>query len=144
MKDFIFDNHWDVIKAQLQQRYAQLTDDDVALVAGQGEEMLARLRLKIGISESHLQSELNELYTQQAGVLHQAKAKAGELVDELKAKASAVGSDAKEHASEAYEEARKQARTFQANGEDYVRRNPRQSLLAALCAGFVAGLIIRR
>ena len=41
MKHFSIENHWDAIKGQLKQRYAQLTDDDLSFVEGKGEELLA-------------------------------------------------------------------------------------------------------
>ena len=73
-----------------------------------------------------------------------ARAKAGELTDAFKEKAAAVGEGAKAQATAAYDGARQRARTLLEEGGEYVRQNPRQSLLAALCAGFVAGLLIRR
>ena len=70
--------------------------------------------------------------------------RAGEVVDDLKAKAAAVGDEAKAQAAVAYDHARQRARSLFADGEEYVRQNPRESLLAAVGAGFVAGLLIRR
>ena len=50
MKRFTFENQWDAIKGQLKQRYAQLTDDDLTFVSGKSEELLARLREKLGLN----------------------------------------------------------------------------------------------
>ena len=155
MKHFSIENHWDAIKGQLKQRYAQLTDDDLSFVEGKGEELLARLRGKLHMSAKHLDEVLSELHDAAGGKLdqikakvgefaHDAREKAGELTDAFKEKAAAVGDQVKEQAAAAYESARERGRTLLEEGTEYVRHNPRQSLLAALCAGFVAGLLIRR
>ena len=155
MKPFTFDNHWDTIKGQLKQRYGQLTDDDVTFAEGKGDELLGRLREKLGLNADDLNAQLSDFHAEAGGRLGQvkakvgelagdARAKAGELADEVKAKASALGEEAKAQATAAYGQARRRARTLQEDGEEYVRHNPRESLLVALCAGFAAGLLIRR
>ena len=155
MKHFTFENQWDSIIGQLKQRYGQLTDDDLFFAEGKGEELLARLREKLSLSEQDLTSVLEELKANAAGRVEQVKAKAADLaeevrakvgaaVEEVKAKGSAAADEVKAQAGIAYGDARQRARTLAGDGEEYVRQNPRESLLAALCAGFVAGLLIRR
>lgn len=155
MKHFIFDEQWDAIKGQLKQRYGQLADDDLTFVEGKGEEMLARVRMKLGMSEEDLESVLEELHMPIVNRMEQMKTKAAEfagemrsraggLGEEIKARAATMGEETRVHAAAAYGQARAQARTWWNDGEQYVRENPRESLLAALCAGFVAGLLIRR
>lgn len=155
MKHFTFDNHWDAIKGQLKQRYGQLTDDDLVFAEGKGDELFARLRVTLGLTAVELNGQLEELHGQASSKLEQMKAKVGELAsdarakassvaDDLKARAGVVGEEAKAQAAVAYDQARQRARTLREDGEQYVRQNPRESLLAALCAGFVAGLLIRR
>jgi ElaB/YqjD/DUF883 family membrane-anchored ribosome-binding protein len=155
MKHFTFDDHWDAIKGRLKQRFGQLTDDDLAFVTGKGEELFARLRETLGLSAHDLNALLEELKANAAGRVEQAKMKAADLADDVRAKVSAavedvkakgaaVAEDVKAQAGVAYEEARKRARTLREDAEEYVRQNPRESLVAALCAGFVAGLLIRR
>lgn len=155
MKHFTFENHWDAIKSQLKQRFSQLTDDDLDFVAGKGEELLARLRKKLGLSAAELKALLEELEAGAASRVEQIKARAADLagdvrhkveaaVDDVKAKGAAAVEDIKEQAGAAYQEARQQVRGLCKDGEEYVRQNPRDALVAALCAGFVAGLLIRR
>jgi uncharacterized protein YjbJ (UPF0337 family) len=155
MNHFTFDNHWDAIKGQLKQRYGQLADDDLTFAEGKGEELLARLRNKLGLSAEDLESQLNEMYATAAGKLGRVKAKVGELAgdarakaaevaDDLKARAAAVGAEAKDQAGVAYDHARQRARSLYEEGEEYVRQKPARVMMAAVCAGFVAGLLIRR
>jgi len=155
MKNFTYGTHWDEIKGQLKQRFAQLTDDDLAFVEGKGEELLGRLREKLGMSGKELDHVLFELNTAASDQLEKAKAKIGSLAGEarekanavageVRAKAGAAADEVKAQATAAYGQARERARGLFSEGEEYVRHNPRESLLAALCAGFVAGMLIRR
>ena len=66
------------------------------------------------------------------------------IADDLKERATAFGEEAKVQGAAAYDQARQQVRTLREDGTEYVRQNPRHSILAAVCAGFVAGLLIRR
>ena len=66
MKHFTFDHHWDAIKARLKQRYAQLTDDDLAFVEGKGEELLANIRQKVDASVEDFRALLVELHDESA------------------------------------------------------------------------------
>ena len=155
MKHSSLENSWDSIKGQLQQRYGQLTDDDLTFAEGKGVELLARLREKLGLSAHDLNALLEELKEHATGRVEQVKARAADLADDvrtkvgsavedIKAKGSAAAEEMKAQAGVAYDEARKRARTLREDGEEYVRQNPRETLVAAVCAGFVAGLLIRR
>ena len=144
MKHFTFDNHWDEIKGKLKQRYGQLTDDDFAFVEGKGEELLGRLRERLGISSEDLNALLDELYSEAGSRVEWARHKAAELAEDVRASAATAAEEVKAQAGVAYNQARRQARGFWQEGEEYIRQNPRESLVTALFAGFIAGLLIRR
>jgi ElaB/YqjD/DUF883 family membrane-anchored ribosome-binding protein len=63
---------------------------------------------------------------------------------DLRSAAENKANELRDRAEHAYGEARERARTFQEDGEDYVRENPTRAVLTAVAAGFVLGLIIRR
>ena len=155
MKHFTFDNHWAAIQGQLKQRYAQLTDDDLLFVEGKGEELLARLRQKLALSADALSNLLAEMHSEALAKWEQVKDKvtdlaadarkqAGDLADNWKDKAAAVGEEVKAKTSACCDQAMQRARTFHEDGEEYVRLHPGKSVFVAVCAGFVAGLLIRR
>ncbi len=143
MNHFTFDNRWDAIKGQLKQRYGQLTDDDLTFAEGKGEELLARLGEKLGVSPDELDATLDEIYHAAGGRLDKARDKAADLADDVRAKASAAATEVKAQAEVAYDQARQRARGLREDGEEYVRQNPRESVVAALFAGFIVGLLIR-
>ena len=162
MTTFAIDGSWNQIKGKLRQQFGQLTDDDVSFVEGKGDELLGRLQSKLGMGAD----ELNDLLTGLKGELSDAsdnahegtrelkaaagrfadnlKGRATEVVDDLKHVVSAKADQLKGQAGDVYDQTRQKARTLHEDAEEYVRHNPRQALLTAIAAGFVAGLLIRR
>jgi ElaB/YqjD/DUF883 family membrane-anchored ribosome-binding protein len=72
------------------------------------------------------------------------RAAAEQKAAELKAAAETKAQELKGRAGEAYEQMRSRARTWQEEGEAYVRENPLRGVVTALGAGFVLGLLFRR
>ena len=79
-----------------------------------------------------------------AEVAGSVKEKAGEVATVVREKVSALTGDLREQAGESYEQARERVKTLHGDAEEYVRQKPRESLLVALAAGFVVGLLVRR
>ena len=162
MNTFVFDGSWNQLKGKLRQQFAQLTDDDVNFVEGEGEELLGRLEAKLHMGEARLNTVLHKLQEEldeSAGTVRgrvesvktaaglavgDLKHKAADVVDDLKHAASAKAEEFKGQAGEAYVQARQRARTLHEDAEEYVRHKPRESLCTALAVGFVAGLLLRR
>lgn len=162
MTTFAIDGSWNQIKGKLQQRFGRLTDDDVLFVEGKGDELLGRLQSKLGMGADEvdallhqIKGELSDAGESGLGAVGSIKAAAGQFADDIKGKATEVVDDLKHAASvkaeefkgqagEAYDQARQKARTLHEDAEEYVRQKPREALLTAVAAGFVAGLLLRR
>lgn len=157
MNTFTFDASWDQVKGKLRQKYGQLTDDDLEFTEGKGEELFGRLQSRLGMGEEELQRTLNELKGGSGvrGAVEQAKARATEVAGGVRTRATEIASDVRHAAGEKAEELRAQAgevyetaarhvSTMRGDGEEYIRHNPRESLITALAAGFVLGLLLRR
>jgi len=52
---------WNEVKGKLRQKYAQLTDDDLAFAEGKDEELLGRLQQRLGKSKEDLRKEIEGL-----------------------------------------------------------------------------------
>lgn len=52
---------WNEIKGKLKQKYADLTDDDLAFAEGKDDELLGRLQKKLGRSKDELRDEIAAL-----------------------------------------------------------------------------------
>ena len=165
MEPFNFDGSWNQIKGKLRQRFAQLTDADLEFIQGKGEELLGRLQTKLGMNHEELEVLLEDIKAQlpqlpaakkavresfdrvknaTSDITGQIKNKAGSVADDFAAIASASIAEAEAIAGETFAYAKEGARTFVEYGEEQVRRKPRETLLVALAAGFVIGLLINR
>ena len=56
-----FKGSWNEAKGKLKQKYAQLTDDDLAFAEGKDEELLGRLQTRLGKSKEELRKEIESL-----------------------------------------------------------------------------------
>lgn len=52
---------WNQVKGKLKQKYAQLTDDDLAYEEGKEDEMYGRLQQKLGKTKDEVKKELEDL-----------------------------------------------------------------------------------
>lgn len=52
---------WNQIKGSLKQKYAKLTDDDLAYVEGEEEKLLGKLQEKTGKARDELRKEINDM-----------------------------------------------------------------------------------
>jgi ElaB/YqjD/DUF883 family membrane-anchored ribosome-binding protein len=77
----------------------------------------------------------NELETDEARVQRAAEA--------LESATAKVGEDYRDKAGQTWDETKVRVRTWQNEGEEYVRENPMKAVFAALGIGFVLGLMIR-
>ena len=56
-----FKGDWNEVKGRLKQKYAQLTDDDLAFAEGKEDELLGRLQQRLGQSKEDLRKEIESL-----------------------------------------------------------------------------------
>ncbi|HEX8372869.1 MAG TPA: hypothetical protein VF585_08825 [Chthoniobacterales bacterium] len=122
----------------------------------------AEAQSKFDAGREHAKSAANELKSA-AGVLKQAAtekaselketatAKAAELKEtatakaqEFKTTATAKATEFRGKAQEQWTKTREKTRTLQGDGEQYIRTKPTQSVLTALAAGFLLGLLLRK
>jgi ElaB/YqjD/DUF883 family membrane-anchored ribosome-binding protein len=77
----------------------------------------------------------NKLESDQARAQHAAEA--------LKSATTKVAEDYRDKAEQSWDETKVRVRTWQEEGEEYVRENPTKAVFTALGIGFVLGLIVR-
>ena len=56
-----FKGSWNEVKGKLKQKYAQLTDNDLAFSEGKDDELLGRLEQKLGRTKEDLRKEIESL-----------------------------------------------------------------------------------
>jgi len=72
------------------------------------------------------------------------KSHAKQAAQDIRSAAEAKASELRGKAEQAYGQAKDRARSWQEEGENYVRQNPLRGVLTALGIGFILGLLIRR
>ncbi|MFW6371847.1 MAG: CsbD family protein [Bacteroidota bacterium] len=53
--------NWNVMKGNLKQKYANLTDDDLTYAEGKEEELVGRIQKKTGKTREEVINELNSM-----------------------------------------------------------------------------------
>ena len=71
------------------------------------------------------------------------RAQAQRAAEALESATAKVAEDYRDEADKSWDETKVRVRTWQEDGEDYVRENPIKAVFAALGIGFVLGLIVR-
>ena len=62
LKDKIKGN-WNLVKGNLKQEYAELTDDDLLYEEGKEDELVGRIQKKVGKSKDEVENYINSLPT---------------------------------------------------------------------------------
>lgn len=86
-------------------------------------------------------TELKERASESARQFRQT---ATEKANTLKDNCSVQAKQLRDSACDQWDETRVKAKEFHVTAEDYIRQNPTKSVLAALGAGFIIGLLVRR
>jgi len=60
LKDKLKGN-WNIIKGQIKQQYADLTEDDLAYEEGQEDELIGRLQKKLGKTKSEVKDFIDSI-----------------------------------------------------------------------------------
>jgi ElaB/YqjD/DUF883 family membrane-anchored ribosome-binding protein len=71
------------------------------------------------------------------------EAQAQRAAEALKSATTKVAEDYRDKAEQSWDETKVRVRTWQEEGEEYVRENPMIAVFTALGIGFVLGLIVR-
>jgi ElaB/YqjD/DUF883 family membrane-anchored ribosome-binding protein len=77
-------------------------------------------------------------------VLESSKTHARQAAEDLRTAATQMAGEYRGKAEQAWEDASGRVRTFQEDGEQYVRDNPTKAVFTALGIGFVLGIVFRR
>lgn len=60
MNKDIIKGHWLEVKGKLKQQWAKLTDDDIAEMEGNQDELMGRLQKHYGFEKDHAHEEINK------------------------------------------------------------------------------------
>jgi ElaB/YqjD/DUF883 family membrane-anchored ribosome-binding protein len=95
-------------------------------------------------AKNHVQAAADDFKAAASAKAEEIRRAAEQKAEQLRAQAEAKAREFRDTAGHTWDDARTKAKTWQTEGEAYVRDHPAQAVLAALGAGFVLGLLLRK
>jgi uncharacterized protein YjbJ (UPF0337 family) len=127
---------WTKIKGQIQERWGELTDDDLAQVKGNANQLVGTIQQKTGEARDVIEQYLADIAENGKSYANKAMGMAKEYTDQ-----------ASEMARKGYQRVSEGVNSGVEGAQDMVRRRPVESVGVAFAAGVVlgvvAGLVIR-
>jgi uncharacterized protein YjbJ (UPF0337 family) len=122
---------WQEIRGKIKERWGMLTDQELLQGEGNTEQLIGTIQRKTGESRRSIERALQTMSDE-----------AEDLVRRAANTARDYAAAAQEQAGQAYEQVTGAVREGYQRTEDFVQRNPGQSVVVAFGAGVLAGLLV--
>jgi len=123
--------NWNQIKGKVKQRWGQLTDDELAEVEGNIDQLVGLVQQKTGEARQQIERFILKLNEDAGGAFTQATEAARQYADQATDALRGAADQIRERGMEGYEEAQR-----------IVRSRPAETVAVAFGAGLVVGLIV--
>jgi len=121
---------WNSVKGKLQEKWGQLTDNDLMQFKGDANQLIGAIQAKTGETRRAVEEFLQSAMKSSKSTVQQAVGSAQEYAGQ-----------AKQVATERYEQAVEGVQTGMREAEEMVRRSPMESVAVAFGAGLIAGVV---
>jgi uncharacterized protein YjbJ (UPF0337 family) len=122
---------WNEVKGRLQDRWGQLTDDELQRGRGSANELVGVVQQKTGESRREIEAFLDEVI-----------AEGGSMVGAAKEAAQEYAHQASEAMHAGYDQVAQTVVSGYEQAENAVRRHPAESVAVALGAGIITGVVL--
>jgi uncharacterized protein YjbJ (UPF0337 family) len=123
--------HWNELKGKIKEHWGQITDDELAEVEGQYDQLVGLIQQKTGDARQQIKRVIDELAEAYGGTFDHAMQAAREYTDQ-----------ANQSLHESVDLVRERAREGYAQGREIVRRRPAESVAVAFGTGLLVGVIV--
>lgn len=123
--------HWNSMAGSVKEKYGQITDDDLARVEGDTEQLIGLIQRKTGQSREQAEAYVHELHEETQSTL-------GSLSSAVSTYAESAGGSLRD----GYREVSTRAREGYAHSAEGISSHPVESVLAALSVGLITGIAI--
>jgi uncharacterized protein YjbJ (UPF0337 family) len=123
--------HWDSLKGKIKEHWGQITDDELAEVEGQYDQLVGLIQQKTGEARQQIKRVIDELSEEYSGAFSQAKEAAREYADLANETIHDTAERVRVRAREGYEQA-----------HEVVRCRPAESVAVAFGTGLLVGVIV--
>lgn len=125
------EGHWKQIKGRIQERWGQLSEDDLQRVRGSADQLIGVIQQKTGESRVAIEQ-----------FIEQSIGTGGAAAQRMAENARGYADKASEAYREQYEQVAESMKQGYQQAETMVRRNPMESVAVALGAGVIAGVVV--
>lgn len=125
------EGHWNQVKGQVQERWGELSDDELREAQGNAEQLVGVIQQKTGESRRVIED-----------FLERAIADGGSIAQQAAETAQAYMEQASVAAREHYEQVAQNAQESYQQAEQMVQRRPIESVAVAFGAGIVTGVVV--
>lgn len=122
---------WTSVRAELKQRWSQLTEEDLQLLRSDAEQLIGRIQERTGEARESVEAFLGELLARGSAAVSQATETVGGYAHR-----------AGDRIHDRYSVAADEARLQMDRARELTRQNPLTSLAVVFGVGVVAGLIV--
>ncbi len=130
------EGQWEQVKGRIQERWGQITEDDLTQVKGNANQLVGVIQQRTGESRQAIEDYLEEVV--HPPTMQQVRDAAKEYSEKAREYAERVGQSAREN----YEQVGETLRAQYASAEECMRRNPMESVAVAFGAGIIAGVVL--
>lgn len=125
------EGHWKQVKGRLQERWGQLTDNDLQQAMGDADQLVGVIQQRTGEARSEIEHYLDEVVAGGASAASRAAETAREYAHH-----------AGEAVREGYDHVAENVRSSYDHAQGVVRRNPMESVAVAFGAGIITGVVV--
>ncbi len=125
------EGQWNQVKGQVQQRWGELTDDELLEARGSADQLVGVIQQKTGESRRAIED-----------FLEQAIEGGGTIVQQVADTARVYADQASEVAREQYDHVTEKVRAGYEQAESVVQRKPVESVAVAFGAGIITGVLV--
>ena len=123
--------NWNQLKGAIQEKWGQLTDDDVSRVRGNVDQLVALIQQKTGESRAKVEAFFDEAMSTGASTIGRAAEKFREYASDVAGSAHGQYDSASRAVSDGLETA-----------QETVKRHPAESVAVCFGAGLIAGALL--
>jgi len=127
----VLQGQWNRVRGQLQQRWGQLTEDDLKFASGDIDQLVGRLQQRTGEARDSIEKYLDDLTKQGASAISQASETAGEYTRY-----------ATDQAREGYHRMADQLGRGYESSRELIRENPGGSVALVFGVGIMFGVVL--
>lgn len=140
--------NWNELEGALKKRWKKLTDEDLERLRGGVDSFADALGQRYGIERDKASTELEQFFSTFGSTIRDAAEHLGSSARHAwrsgKHRAQDMFDSGRQHAADAFDAGRDQALRARRSVEETVSAHPFWSVGAALGAGLIAGLLLRR